>query len=122
MKENKLKSWVINHKLHLICIGSIVIVSVGTFLFIGSLNAAKKSVPLNVSMESIKAVYSGKEFINVSELEEKTLKAIDVREHLRNLPKGYHPSLKKISEAATLGLDLSENQTIVSSHVRCYAA
>ena len=122
MRENNLKNWVKNHKSDLIYIGSVVIVSIGTFLLIGKLNAAKKSVPLNVSIKPIKTVCSCKEFINVSDLEEKALKSINVREHLRNLPNGHHPSLQKITEATTLGLDLLENQTIVSAHVRCYAA
>ena len=50
------------------------------------------------------------------------LRIIDVREHLRNLPQGHHPSVWKIAEAAESGIELAENQTIVSAHPRCYAA
>lgn len=46
----------------------------------------------------------------------------DVREHLRNLPEGHHPSARKIIEAAESGIELATNQTLVSAHPRCYAA
>jgi len=46
----------------------------------------------------------------------------DVREHRRNLPEGHHPSAWKITEAAESGIELATNQTLVSAHLRCYAA
>ena len=53
---------------------------------------------------------------------EPILRIIYVREHLRNLPQGHHPSVLKIAEAAESGIELAENQTIVSAHPRCCAA
>lgn len=50
------------------------------------------------------------------------VKIVDVREHLRNLPEGYHPSIKKMLEAEESGVKLSEHQTLVSAHSRYYAA
>ena len=34
--------------------------------------------------------------------------------HLRNLPNGHHPSLKKLEEAFNNGISLGENQTFVN--------
>lgn len=49
-------------------------------------------------------------------------KIVDVSEFVRNLPSGQHPSSQKVVEATERGLELLENQTIVASHQRSYAA
>ena len=123
MKENKFTAWVKAHKSELIIAGGIVITTVGAILLMDNWDAVKSimhgepkikpSRPLNVAAEvpTIPVVES-----------EPILKIIDVREHLRNLPQGHHPSTWKIAEATELGIELAENQTIVSAHPRCYAA
>ena len=45
---------------------------------------------------------------------------INVKEHIRNLPKNHHKKKKKIEQAIALGITLSEesNCTIVNKHTR----
>lgn len=123
MKDNKFTAWVKAHKTELIIAGGAVITTVGAILLVDNWESVKglfqaeakitPSRPLNVATEvpTVPAVES-----------EPILRIIDVREHLRNLPQGHHPSVWKIAEAAESGIELAENQTIVSAHPRCYAA
>ena len=123
MKDNKFTAWVKAHKTELIIAGGAVITTVGAILLVDNWESVKglfqteakimPSRPLNVVTEvpTAPAVES-----------EPILRIIDVREHLRNLPQGHHPSVWKIAEAAESGIELAENQTIVSAHPRCYAA
>ena len=41
-----------------------------------------------------------------------------VKEFIRNLPDGWHPSAEKIAQAAALGITLEENQTLVNDYVK----
>lgn len=123
MKDNKFTAWVKAHKTELIIAGGVVLTTVGAILLVDNWETVKglfqteakitPSRPLNVVTEvpTAPAVES-----------EPILRIIDVREHLRNLPQGHHPSVWKIAEAAESGIELAENQTIVSAHPRCYAA
>ena len=123
MKENKFTAWVKAHKTELIIAGGAVLTTVGAILLVENWESAKglfqaetkitPSHPLNIATEvpTIPAVES-----------DPILRIIDVKEHLRNLPQGHHPSVWKIAEAAESGIELAENQTIVSAHPRCYAA
>ena len=123
MKDNKFTAWVKAHKTELIIAGGAVITTVGAILLVDNWESVKglfkaeaqitPSRPLNVvpKVPTVPAVES-----------EPILRIIDVREHLRNLPQGHHPSVWKIAEAAESGIELAENQTIVSAHPRCYAA
>lgn len=45
-------------------------------------------------------------------------RVIDVREHIRNLPKGWHPSTSKVELAAKYGYSLEEHQTWVNAHTK----
>ena len=123
MKDNKFTAWVKAHKTELIIAGGVVLTTVGAILLVDNWESVKglfqteakitPSRPRNVVTEvpTAPAVES-----------EPILRIIDVREHLRNLPQGHHPSVWKIAEAAESGIELAENQTIVSAHPRCYAA
>ena len=123
MKENKFTAWIKAHKTELIIAGGVVLTTVGAILLVDNWESVKglfqteakitPSRPLNVVTEvpTAPAVES-----------EPILRIIDVREHLRNLPQGHHPSVWKIAEAAESGIQLADNQTIVSAHPRCYAA
>lgn len=42
----------------------------------------------------------------------------DVDGCIRNLPEGWHPSDKKIAEAASRGIELMPNQTLVDPYVK----
>lgn len=50
------------------------------------------------------------------------LKETIVRLHPRTLSGGRHPSPEKLAQAAALGINLAEDQTFVSEHLRHYAA
>lgn len=123
MKENKFTAWVNSHKTELIIAGSVVLTTVSAIFLADNWESIKGIVikdsqttpplPLDAISEvpTIPAVES-----------EPILKIVDVREHLRTLPFGHHPSSAKLAEAAEIGIELAENQTIVSAHPRCYAA
>lgn len=42
----------------------------------------------------------------------------NVKDHLRNLPEGWHASPEKIAEAELLGIELLLNQTLVNSYMK----
>lgn len=44
--------------------------------------------------------------------------SIDVREHIRNLPEGWKPSINKIELAEKMGHCLEENQTLVNAYTK----
>ena len=123
MKENKIKTWVKTHKKELLIAGGVIVTAVGTVLLIDNMDAVKELVPEMQKKASSR--------VPVVTIQNKTTdlvktqpitKIIDVREHLRNLPQGHHPSAGKIAEAVKSGIELTENQTIVSAHLRCCAA
>ena len=47
-----------------------------------------------------------------------TITSAVIPEHLRTLPKGWHPSPAKIEEALSKGITLLDNQTLVDSYLR----
>lgn len=47
--------------------------------------------------------------------------AFDVSQHIRNMSGGRHHSAEKAAEAATLGISLLPNQTIVDTYTKCAA-
>jgi len=49
-------------------------------------------------------------------------KIISYDEFIRNLPKGHKPSLGKVASALERGIELAENQTLVSAHIKLRAA
>ncbi len=123
MRENKLKSWIKAHKFKLIFAGSIIITTVGAILLVKNGDSVKKIVVKQMKMSSSQSLEAIDKTPTIPDVIcTPTMKTIDVREHLRNLPNGYHPSALKLTEASDLGIELLENQTIVSSHSRCYAA
>ncbi|SDB28869.1 hypothetical protein SAMN02910317_01411 [Ruminococcaceae bacterium FB2012] len=42
----------------------------------------------------------------------------EVEGYIRNLPEGWHPSAEKIAQAADLGIELGEHQTLVNSFMK----
>ena len=45
MKENKIKTWVKNHKKELLIAGGVIVTAVGTVLLIDNMDAVKELVP-----------------------------------------------------------------------------
>ncbi len=123
MKENKFTAWVKAHKSKLIIAGGVVLTTVGTILLVDNWDAIKGFMVGETKIKPSRQLNVVTEVPTVPAVEsEPILRIIDVREHLRNLPQGHHPSVWKIAEAAESGIELAENQTIVSAHPRCYAA
>lgn len=123
MKENKIKTWVKEHKKGLLIAGGVIVTAVGTVLLIDNVDSIKALVPemykKALSKEATMVIESE---INDLVKTESITKIVDVKEHLRNLSQGHQPSAVKLAEAAKNGIKLAENQTIVSAHTRCYAA
>lgn len=46
---------------------------------------------------------------------------INVREHIRNLPEGWNPSINKVELAAKFGYSLEEHQTLVNAYTKTFA-
>ena len=122
-EENKIKTWAKAHKKELLIAGGVIVTAVGTVLLIDNMDAVKALITETqkkaLAKETIAIIEN--EIIDFVKTEPIT-KIIDVREHLRNLPQGHHPSASKLAEAVKNGIELAENQTIVSAHPRCYAA
>lgn len=123
MKENRFTAWVKTHKTELIIAGGVVLTAVGAILLVDNWESVKGVVVKEVRTTSTLPLNAKTEVPTISAMEsEPILKIVDVREHLRTLPIGHHPSSGKLAEAAEIGIELAENQTIVSAHPRCYAA
>ena len=123
MKDNKFTAWVKAHKTELIIAGGAVLTTVGAILLVDNWETVKGMFHTEAKITPSRTINVVTEVPTVPAVEsEPILRIIDVREHLRNLPQGHHPSVWKIAEAAGSGIELAENQTIVSAHPRCYAA
>lgn len=139
MNKEKIKRFVLEHKTE-ICIfgGTIIAIGLGYFgyKYIPKIKVGKVTSNSKTSRQITETVAKKvpcKELcgnlvdemlvpIVTDDTSAPVIKIIDVREHLRNLPTGYHPSKLKLTEALNMGVELLDNQTIVSSHTRCYAA
>lgn len=123
MKENKITVWVKAHKTELIIASGAVLTTVGAILLVDNWESVKGLFQAKTKITPSRSLNVVTEVPTIPTVEsEPILRIIDVREHLRNLPRGHHPSVLKIAEAAESGIELAENQTIVSAHPRCYAA
>lgn len=123
MKENKFTAWVKSHKTELLIIGGVVVTTIGAILLLDNFDGTNDLISSDENTVSYPPLEVMNEMPAISVVESDPIFKIgDVRQHLRNLPYGYHPSVEKIAEAAELGIELAEHQTIVTSHPRCYAA
>ena len=123
MKDNKFTAWVKAHKTELIIAGGAVLTTVGAILLVDNWETVKGMFQTEAKIPPSRTINVVTEVPTVPAVESEPIwRIIDVREHLRNLPQGHHPSVWKIAEAAESGIELAENQTIVSAHPRCYAA
>ena len=123
MKEKKFSNWVKKHKTKLLIAGGVIVTTVGTVLLIDNWDSVKSLIVKEVNNVPAGSLNIKSEVSNVAiATGEPVIKIIDVREHLRNLPNGYHPSAQKVAKAVELGIELDANQTIVSAHPRCYVA
>ena len=123
MKDNKFTAWVKAHKTELIIASGAVLTTVGAILLVDNWETVRGMFQTEAKITPSRTINVVTEVPTVPAVEsEPILRIIDVREHLCNLPQGHHPSVWKIAEAAESGIELAENQTIVSAHPRCSAA
>ena len=129
MKEQKESiSWVCKHKKQIIIAG----ISIGTIivfvLAIKNRHIIKSCITLEKAIEKptveavkIKTVKTIcpviKNVISVPVQHHETI-PFDVRKHIRNLPKGWHASLDKISTALENGFELADGQTWVIDYAK----
>jgi len=118
-EENRFKKYVKQHKEEIIMAGVTITAVVGAVFLVKNIETLDKAVRLS-STPTVKPKTVPMKVATITD--EPILKTIDVREHLRTLPNGYHASAHKIKEAAENGIVLATNQTLVSSHPRHYAA
>lgn len=123
MKDNKFTTWVKSHKTEIAIAGGIILTTVGAVLLVNNWESVKGLVSKEIKELPAPALNVEIEKPSIPQInKEPVLKIVDVRDHLRNLPSGHHPSLSKLAEAAEIGIELGDNQTYVSAHPRCYAA
>ena len=123
MKEKKFSNWFKKHKTKLLVAGGVIVTTVGTVLLIDNWDLVKGFIVKEVKNVPAKSLDIKPDVTNTTVVDsEPVIRIIDVREHLRNLPCGYHPSAQKVAKAVELGIELDANQTIVSAHPRCYVA
>ena len=107
------------HKTKLVIAGTVILaVTIGGVYFLNHTNTTKaiiSKLPAD-SLDSLPPAHS-------NEVGQETIKKIcTVKEHIRNLPAGSHPSPEKIASAAEKGILITKNQTYVTSYKRRYAA
>ena len=113
MTESKFKTWIKNHKTELIVAGGAILTTLGAIALLDTyiLNSKKMVLPpptmINEEVHAVPVVES-----------EPIIKTTWVRMHPRNLPSGHHPSVNKLLEATEFGVELTENQTLVSAYSR----
>ena len=124
--EKNLKSWFSKNKKKIIIGTAIVGVTVGILKLQPELITFSQRFPEidSKSIKKSKIPCIGNTISNSVLLSENTellpKPPINVKEHIRNLPKNHHPSKEKIEQAIALGIPLSEksNRTIVSEYTR----
>lgn len=121
MKENKFMTWVKNHKKELIVTGVVII---GGVLVAKNWDTIKSlfAKDCKVTSEIINMPNDGDIKGTLNNTIIANDKVIDVREHLRDLPKGQHHSVSKTLEAESRGIVLPDEMTLVRAHTRCYVA
>lgn len=121
MKDNKFTNWVKKHEDELCIVGGVVVAVVGTVMLANNWDKMKLLLS-SASKHNIINSQSQLGIVNEIPIADKASisKIVDIREHLRNLPQGHHPSALKITEAAESGITLNSNQTLVSPHSRRY--
>ena len=120
---SKVKTWIDNHKM-LVAIGGSVVLAAVVAILLRKMNVPEATI--NEIVEPLKvgnAASNQKEMINVVEEITKRQYTLpttpfDVTTHPRKLPIGQHASPEKIAQAAMLGIDLGEHQTLVDGYLK----
>ena len=126
-QEKNKDGWFHKHKKALLIAGASVVAVAGTVLVVKNWEVIEGLLTDRITKGEMPQVHtSEKKFPVLLEEAETSIssysKTIDIREHIRQLPKGQHASAQKIVEATEAGILLGESQTFVSAHSRSYAA
>ena len=136
MKEKKVQflKWVKTHRKQLITVGISVAALVGIIIGIKNKDALisywsslEKSVDKQSFNKSLSKI-SAKIPVTSPDIQLTTRHysipqlPVEVKGHLRNLPKGRHHSQIKAAEALALGIELLPNQTIIDPYTKYMAA
>lgn len=131
-EQNNTKTtwWERNKKKVLIVGGVVVAVGVGILVFknkdtLIALVKRGKGLASNVPQIADPIVIETTSEIITSDTEASTVSKLlnnglpfEVEGFIRNLPDTCHPSAEKIAQAAALGIDLGEHQTLVNSYMK----
>lgn len=124
-KVKKGWTWVKEHKTEIIIVGFTI---AGTILAIKNWENVKGAIKEQLLWKCVSSTDTSTK-LDVTDITDfvdavqvPIIMISDVREHKRNLQPGYHPSASKIAEAIERGIELADNQTLVSAHQRRYAA
>lgn len=111
--------WIKEHKTELVVAGTVILaVTIGGVYLLNHANTTKAIIS-KLPADSLDSLpHSHGNDINKDAIE----KLCTVKEHIRNLPAGRHPSPEKIASAAEKGILITNSQTYVTSYERRYAA
>lgn len=122
----KVKTWIKEHEAGIKTACIITIVAAGSALLYSNRDTIRmvlrkpKKLPLVIATP--KVVTEPVQAVLPAAAASPVIKETVVRLHPRTLSGGRHPSPEKLAQAAALGINLAEDQTFVSEHLRHYAA
>ena len=122
----KVKTWIKKHETGIKAACVITIVAAVSVLLYSNRNTVRMTLPkpkkLPLMAATPEVVTEPVQAVLPAAAANPVLKETIVRLHPRTLSGSRHPSPEKLSQAAALGINLAENQTFVSEHLRHYAA
>ena len=132
MREQKSKfiKWVKNHKKELILAGVSLTAIILAIRNRDSINMLWEYLKKRIEEQQTKippnscsyiekiTVFPSNSMASIPESHLETAIPINVREHIRNLPNGHHPSPEKVADALELNIPLKPNQTWVKPYIR----
>lgn len=122
----KVRDWIKEHETGIKTACVIVIAATGAALLYSNRDTIRIALPKPKKLPLVAAtpevVTEPVQAVLPAAAANPVLKETIVRLHPRTLSGSRHPSPEKLSQAAALGINLAENQTFVSEHLRHYAA
>ena len=122
MRKDEILTWAKEHGTDLLIASGVAVAMTGIALLVGhwgNIKLAKVSISGHSLPSDLCLIRTTNEAL-ASTASQTILKIINVKEHLRTLPQGHHPSMARITAAAESSIHLADNQTLVSAHQRNY--
>ena len=116
MEETKIKRWIKKNKKKLIISGCGIVLGVVAYKYQDGITNFTLKLFNCCNYTNIEKTTP----TNIIIYNQKDIKSINVNEHIRNLPTGFHPSLEQLKLAKNRGIVLSDSQTFVSGYIKCY--